>query len=334
MAGFLENCILGILFIPAWLVCSCISHIPTGGASREKRYHRPPPQKTTLQADRPTPPPPPLPRIDLSLGAFAEQPEISRFLHLPLDVRRHIYGHALGGRLIKLTIDQSSYHTYHIHAKVRSRCYELVADPDTTPNRLDSPAAPIPVALLLTSRQVYLEALPLLHSSNTFYIPIEQFEAVVHTAFQPEALPHIRSVYLPYADPRPRSFGSPWWSHVVVRLRTMTALEALTFEFGAAAEDLLGPPSARSNPHGRALDSVWGRGVLSLRTLHFFALFFAQGDTGPHVLGLKDTLRERVTALMIGVSVNERYAAFLAMSGEMDMAAALESASSGKTPWL
>ncbi|KAJ7712571.1 hypothetical protein B0H16DRAFT_1743972 [Mycena metata] len=343
MATLLEYAGL-ILILPVYILCACIS------PRLFQQDYQAPTRKPdrTRQADADTPGP--TPRIEIGLQPLAEQPESSLFFQLPLELRRNIYRHALGGRVVRLTLEQidlspSGYHTgYHIVTVINSAYYEPVDDPDTTPNHLDVPADAIPTALLLSCHQVYLEALPILHRCNTFHIAIPQFERVVTTAFRREILPDIRSIYLCHTphvplwyDLPPYQFFSPWWNHVFALLNAMS-LESLIFEL--EADRLLKHPSA-SNPHGVALDSVWGRGLLSLRGLRHFAIFTPRGlepdTTGPHPPGFNDTLRERIQALIIGPDSHEFYKAFLAMSrrrGIKDMAAAMESASSGYQPWV
>ncbi|KAJ7490973.1 hypothetical protein FB451DRAFT_1389717 [Mycena latifolia] len=141
-------------------------------------------------------------------------------------LRQCIYAVTLGGRVVTLGLVASA-------SRIKSMCHEPADDADNGPTRLDVPAEKIPIALLFACRQVYLEALPILHQRNTFHFQVDEFEVVLLAALGRYCLPDIRSVYLCRTY---HSFGVPNWSNVFELLRQM-GLHSLIFEFTARVDE-------------------------------------------------------------------------------------------------
>ncbi|KAF8133606.1 hypothetical protein K438DRAFT_806168 [Mycena galopus ATCC 62051] len=144
-----------------------------------------------------TPSPLPMDRIDIHERPLAEQS-----LHAAQTTRRapRSYDVALGGRWISMKA--VSIPGEQGQPVVRSTCYEPVGGVEDiyVVDDMDSTAveAKIPIALLLTCRQIYLEALPTLHQRNTF-CSADDF-AALFSALGRHCLPHIRylNIYAPY----------------------------------------------------------------------------------------------------------------------------------------
>ncbi|KAF8209305.1 hypothetical protein K438DRAFT_1810816 [Mycena galopus ATCC 62051] len=285
----------------------CLPFVPCliyGSRLSERRFRR-------REAARPPPPPLPAARIDIWQRPWTEQSQSSRLLSLPLELRRCIYDHALGGRLVKLHIAASKYHKHYV---IFSTCYEPVEDPDRILRLLiQPPADAIPVALLLSCRQIYLEALPILHQRNTFYFLAHEFHTAVVAALGRYCLPNLRSVYLRHdsgitalGSSRPIHQYDSQWPAMFALLRQMR-LESLVFEL----DPDVAIDAAEPYPHCTVLDTAWARGLLSVRGLRRFTLLFARGGL-PMLPGFNDSLLEQLRALLTDEKADEQYASFLA----------------------
>jgi hypothetical protein len=115
---------------------------------------------------------------------------------------------------------------------------------------------------------------------------------------------------------------------VFALLKQMRGLECLSLELHAGVVI----DQTKPHPLGAVLGSAWGRGVLSIRGLRRFALFFSTGDP-PMLPEFSYRLSERLRTLMTGEKADERYAEFLAMNragrGRRETAATLEAAAVG-----
>jgi hypothetical protein len=180
------------------------------------------------------------------------------------------------------------------HCVVQSRCYEFVDASDGGPNKLDVPVDNVPIAFVLSCRQVYLEALLILHQRNTFRFLVHEFETVLLAALY---LPDIRSIYL-YHDYT--TCSHPPWSAVVPLLQQMP-IERLVFEFSLPRLDWTG-----FSPHKGLLDIPWARSVIGIRNLRYLDLFFKDGDPPEHPL-YRSIIAQKMRDVMIGPGADERY---------------------------
>lgn len=243
----------------------------------------------------PNPPPLPATRIEIR-QPLAEQPQCSHLLNLPLELRECIYEHVLSGRLISLQLVGSQHDE---HCVVRSRYYRPVDDLSHGPTRGILPAERISPALLLSCRQVYAEALPILHQRNTFHFWASQLEVVVGSALGEYCLPDIRSVYI-YHDNVWAVHETRPWKDVFPILQQMS-LGRVAFEFATE------PELAELDPYVAVLDDSWARGVLGLRNLQRFELWIHN----PREHLVDKTLLTKLRQLMIGPGADERYRIFL-----------------------
>ncbi|KAJ6606079.1 hypothetical protein DFH09DRAFT_1119241 [Mycena vulgaris] len=218
------------------------------------------------------------------------------FMSLPLELRHCIYELALGGRVISLTLVASE-----LDGLVQSACYEPVDDPDSA-NKLDVPADRITVALLLSCRQVYLEALPIMHQRNTFHFYSHEFKPVVLIALGHYCLPDIRSVYLLHSHYK--GIYAPNWTEVADLLSQMR-LESLAFEFKVDRVDW-----APVELHKPVLDGWWSSRVVKIRNLRRFDILFTDGDL-PKCPTYRTDAVQRFRDLMIGPRADERYRTLL-----------------------
>ncbi|KAJ7131388.1 hypothetical protein C8R44DRAFT_57087 [Mycena epipterygia] len=226
-------------------------------------------------------------RIDIGRGPLAEQSAHCRLFLLPLEVRQCIYEAALGGRVICLKL---------VASRVQSTCYEAV---EGGPNTLDVPADAIPAALLLSCRQVFLEALPILHRRNVFHITVHELQFVVFAGLGRHCLPDIRSIYLCHSYRLNTTYVPPWAA--VFDLLQQMRLDSLAFEF--EVEKLQG---TELDPGRSLLDSAWGSRVVHIRNLRRFEFFLKDGDPPQYPLYRINAV-QRLQELMIGTEADTRY---------------------------
>ncbi|KAJ7490984.1 hypothetical protein FB451DRAFT_1221600 [Mycena latifolia] len=261
-------------------------------------------RRRSLRRHRPLNPPPlPLHRIDIRRRPLGKQPLTCHFLKLPPELRQCIYAMALGGRVVALRLVASA-------SRIKSMCHEPADDADNGPTRLDVPAEKIPIALLFACRQVYLEALPVLHQRNTFHFQVDEFKVVLLAALGRYCLPDIRSIYLCHTY---RSFGVPNWSKVFELLRQM-GLHSLIFEFTARADEWKN--LERDLQLDRSVpDGWWSAGVVKIRNLRRLEVFFKDYSLEPaeprHLASYTENVGERLRDLMIGTRGEERYRTLL-----------------------
>ncbi|KAJ7490965.1 hypothetical protein FB451DRAFT_628542 [Mycena latifolia] len=250
--------------------------------------------------------PPHLPstRIDISQRRLKAQPPGSHLLRLPLELRQYIYEFVLGGRVISLKLVTSKLHKHYV---VRSKFYEPADVADGSRIRLNSdiPGERIPIALLFACRQVYLEALPILHRCNTFYFRAHEFAGIFLAALGRYCLADIRNIYL-YRSYRRRvyhSFVGPWME--AFELLKQMHLDCLIFEFGVDQRDWrdldLDMP---------VLNGWWTRYVVKIRNLRRFDLWFDHADAS-EVPTYRTDVAQKLRDLMIGPKADERYSMLL-----------------------
>ncbi|KAJ6606074.1 hypothetical protein DFH09DRAFT_1269164 [Mycena vulgaris] len=255
------------------------------------------------QPDLPLTPPPRLliERNDIGEISPEEQPAGCLFLSLlPLELRQCIYELLLGGRAVRFSLAVwLPYRSLILY----SRCYESGDNAAGVRQNLDIPAERIFPALLGSCRQVYLEALPILHQRNTFYIHAEDLETVFHSALGQYCLPEIRRLHLFYAY---ENLDSSLWENAFPLLHQMR-LDNLVFQFHRNR--------SRKNveSHTPVLDSVWSRKVVELRNLRRFEVFFRdEGELDPRtqMTTMAQQLRH-LRNLMVGPGEEERYRVWL-----------------------
>jgi len=219
--------------------------------------------------------PPPLPtaRIDICQrpGALAEQPPNCHLLKLPLELRRCIYEYAVGGRVIRLRLRVPFGRTDYPHQEVFATYHFDSDDLNGTANKPGEPAAGIPLALLLSCRQVYLEALPILHGRNIFHFPVSDFTSIFLAALGEFTLPDIRNVYLNHSHP------VPYWPGVFELLVRMRHFDSLVFHLNIQGQ----AESVNSTSVSR-----WADGVVRLLrggNVTSFAAYFTRDGAGDRV---------------------------------------------------
>ncbi|KAJ7850677.1 hypothetical protein B0H14DRAFT_2763285 [Mycena olivaceomarginata] len=239
----------------------------------------------------PDPLPLPTPRIDIQHLPVKEQPQSCYLLSkLPLELRQCIFEQVLGGRLIDLHVVDAAWGHRRM---VRSWCYILadnLAHARTRPRGIALVASKLSIALLHSCRQIYTEALPILHQRNTFSFCASQLEVLVRCGLGEYCLPNIRSIYVYEYGP------SLEWRDVFVLLHRM-GLERVAFELKAE------PEMEELDPR---IDYSWARRVLKLRNLRRLELWLHYYDAGEY-----PELVERLRGLMIGPGADEKYQIFL-----------------------
>ncbi|KAJ6582153.1 hypothetical protein B0H19DRAFT_524710 [Mycena capillaripes] len=250
---------------------------------------------------------PPLPtaRIDIRRRPVAKQPRSCYLLKLPLELRQCIYEQVLAGRLVSLEVIEANYHKYSV---IRSRFYLPDDDLAHAPTRHPY-ANQISIALLRSCRQVYTEAVPILHRRNTFHIRASQLEVVVRSGLGEYCLPDIRSVYICHSFPCSSFWVEHPWRTVFGILQQMN-LERVAFEFE------LEPTATELDPYRAEIDGSWGRSVLGLRNLCRLELWLDRSRirSPPEDLVDKTELLAKLRELMIAPGADERYRIFLEQS--------------------
>ncbi|KAJ7461121.1 hypothetical protein FB451DRAFT_1498267 [Mycena latifolia] len=270
---------------------------------------RPPPRRQPVVTLWP-PNPPPLPedRIDIGQRPLEEQPPSCQFFRLPPELRQCIYELALGGRVVCLRLFQSNLVTGESHYAVRSAYYTPGDEASAyayAPNRLDAAVEALPIALLSACRQVYVEALPILHGRNTFSCSVQDLEVVALAALGRYCLPNLRSVYLFHSY---RRFRTPGWANIAAFIQQMR-LETLAFEFEFDAVYL------KFDEWHLALDrpvlaGSWSGEIVKICNLRHFDVFFTAGER-PEYPTYRTEVAQRMRDLMIRPEADERYRVLL-----------------------
>ncbi|KAJ7262043.1 hypothetical protein C8J57DRAFT_1336055, partial [Mycena rebaudengoi] len=168
------------------------------------------PNKCGWVEEIPLPDPDPLPtdRIDIGQTKITPQAEACHLLSLPLELRQLIFETALGLRVLSLWLDADPAYDYQ-RLLVRVKRDSV-----------------LPVALLRTCRQVYLEALPILHQRNTFRLDTESAPGIILGGLGLYSLPNIRSVEVEFYDG-----GGDTRFSAACRLLEAAGLESVTLLF-------------------------------------------------------------------------------------------------------
>jgi len=245
----------------------------------------------------PYPSPIPTDRIDIGQKQpLMEQPPTCLLLHLPPELRHLIFEMAVGNRLVHLQMVPNERVD---ELMVRATFYMPSEAPDT-PNPMLVPAERIPVAILLSCRQVYLEALPIMHQRNTFHFSLEDFQPAVQYGLGQYCLPDIRSVYLYHSYPeRPLTRR---WDPAFLTLQQMR-LDALTLEFEILEWTEL-------HPRTFSVNNAWCRNLLAIRDLRTLDIFFRHGNPADCPMH-RETIKQTLGELMIGAEAEEKYRALM-----------------------
>ncbi|KAF8166572.1 hypothetical protein K438DRAFT_1984125 [Mycena galopus ATCC 62051] len=223
--------------------------------------------------------PNPLPtdRIDIWNGPTIKQPPTCRLLRLPPELRHIIFEMAVGNRLvhIELVLKEPQLDRYIIQTTCYTPCERL-----GRPNLRDR-AEDISIALLLTCRAIYVEALPIIHRRNTFSFYLRDFPRVIECGLGEYCLPEIRKIYF-----RQNSPAVSW--HAALEMLERMRLDTLTLQFGTDDWDFLGA------------SNTWGRCLFGLRHLRNLVIVFP-GVPADSPLKLERTrIAQEFRALMIG----------------------------------
>ncbi|KAJ7780174.1 hypothetical protein DFH07DRAFT_794067 [Mycena maculata] len=244
----------------------------------------------------PYPCPLPTDRIDICQNKPVEQLPACHFLHLPAELRYLIFEMAVGHRFVHLQLEPNRCINELV---VRATCYMPSEDPHR-PNSMLVPADNIPVALLLSCRQVYLEALPIMHQKNTYHFHLEDFHPAIQYGLGQYCLPNIRSIYLYHSYPeRPRTRS---WDPTFRILQQMR-LDALTLEFEILEWTEL-------HPRTFSVDSAWCRSLLAIRGLRILDIFFRSGNPPDRPM-YRETVVQTLRELMIGAEADVKYKALM-----------------------
>ncbi|KAJ7233093.1 hypothetical protein C8J57DRAFT_170187 [Mycena rebaudengoi] len=234
-----------------------------------RRIHRrrPAPDSDALSA----PDPLPTDRINIREAQKVAQQPNCPLLCLPPELRELVYDTVLGGRLVDMELVPEPELG---RLRFRTVCYPL-SEEANTPALMDVPTNGIPVAFLLSCRQVYLEALPTLHQRNRFYFRIQHFKIAVLCGFGPHWLPEIRNLYLLHIGGIHRTV----WNSVFPLL-AQTSLDCLTIEFDP--QSWLGV-----NIRARSLNfaTQWRRGLRGVRGLRHLEILFREGTPDSTLYG-------------------------------------------------
>ncbi|KAJ7262048.1 hypothetical protein C8J57DRAFT_1336063 [Mycena rebaudengoi] len=257
------------------------------------------PNKCGWVEEIPLPDPDPLPidRIDIGQTKITPQAEACHLLSLPLELRQLIFETALGLRVLSLWLDADPAYDYQ-RLLVRVKRDSV-----------------LPVALLRTCRQVYLEALPILHQRNTFRFDTESAPGIILGGLGLYSLPNIRSVEVEFYD----GAGDTRFT-AACRLLEAAGLESVTLLF-------VPPPFLNDRDFG--MESGWCRSLLRIRGLRRLVLLCDYPNPAGGVeqeadefaftrrkwiLQDEEKVRKAMVelcALMIGPEADARYSAFL-----------------------
>ncbi|KAJ7262026.1 hypothetical protein C8J57DRAFT_1719610 [Mycena rebaudengoi] len=274
--------ILGVL-------CCGVSVAPCGNGRRHHTAARPPPPP------RPRDPPPlPTRRIDIRQKRVATQARKCYILNLPAELRQLIFEMVLGRRLVEIELVPNKQKN---RFKIRAICHQFEAHRSAkSPNYSDNPSGTLPVALLRTCRQIYLEGLPRMHQSNTFYFTLGDFAPAILGGLGLYCLPDIRMIHIclgfHYED-------DLLWDNTC-RLLGKARLDSLILEFHRVDEKIVNTSSR------------WCRSLLRIRGLRSLSLVFRCNVIGGHPM---QKAQKELSQLMIGPGADERYSAFLERHG-------------------
>ncbi|KAK7036004.1 hypothetical protein R3P38DRAFT_2698105 [Favolaschia claudopus] len=280
------------------------SSVTSTSLKRDQRHSRPTEPIRRLTTPPPTEPirrlttskPKPPARIDIFKRSAADQPHHS-FFKLPPELRLWIYEELLGRRVAQLVWTKGI---------LRAKFFVPVEDPQHNPQRLIFLAEKVTTAILLSCRQTYHEALPVLYGQNTFYCSVGELAPLVRIGLGTWCLPYIHSIDLDHNFP----LGSLWgtdsvvWDIAFALLQQMN-LKRLVFRFEVANA----VNWTERHPRVDTLyDTEWADQVLGLRSLLSFALFLR--DFMTYEYSVPDVAQE-MRNLLIGPQAEDKYREYL-----------------------
>ncbi|KAJ7483295.1 hypothetical protein FB451DRAFT_1393407 [Mycena latifolia] len=280
-----------------WLFLWCVARRPS-----RRRRHGGVPELLVLPYPRRIP----TDRVDICPNQIA-QPPTCYLLHLPTELRYLIFEMATGNRLVQLRmVPDHRIHELRIH----TTCYGPSEEPDTPNTLLVTllvPTDKISFALSLSCRQVYFEALAVMHGRNTFHFYLEDFLPAIQCELGDYCLPDIRRVYLSSRYPdRPLMWQ---WAPAFVALRRM-GLHTLTLEFAILEWTELHPSTF-------SVDNAWCRSLLAIRDLHHLHILFRDGNP-PDSPMHREYATQILCDLMIGPEADEKYGRLLTDRNDAD----------------
>ncbi|KAK7024069.1 hypothetical protein R3P38DRAFT_2627745 [Favolaschia claudopus] len=237
----------------------------------------------------------PTARIDIFKRSAADQPHHS-FFKLPPELRLWIYEELLGRRVAQLVWSRGI---------VRAKFFLPVEDPQHNPQGVIFLADRVTTAIILSCRQAYHEALPILYGQNTFCSSVGNLGALVRIGPGTWCLSYIHNVDLSHSFVSPLWKGSPVaWDKVFPLLEQMD-LKRLVFRF----ELVIGVKWTECNPRVDTLrDSEWAFRVLGFRSLQFFALFLRDGISQEYYV---PDVAQEIRNLLIEPQAEDRYREYL-----------------------
>ncbi|KAJ7262061.1 hypothetical protein C8J57DRAFT_1719632 [Mycena rebaudengoi] len=239
--------------------------------------------------------PHPLPtdRIDIGQTQIEPQAEACRLLSLLIELRQLIFETALVRRVLSQYLGEDPAHGY--------QRYRVRAHRDSA----------LPVALLRTCRQVYLEALPIFRQRNTFHFDLRSAPSIILGGLGLFSLPDIRSVELMVCG---HNSDSDTQFSATCRLLEMAGLESFALTF---------VPNYHFDRRDFGMESDWCRSLLKIRGLRRLVLHCEFPSPAGRVEQEADEFKltrrkEKVRkammelrALMIGPEADTRYTSFL-----------------------
>ncbi|KAJ7269670.1 hypothetical protein C8J57DRAFT_1322704 [Mycena rebaudengoi] len=198
---------------------------------------------------------------------------------------------ALGRRVVQILLVPRLRRRRRV---IRTKCYRSVEEISTVDGlRAPSQTDKLPVALLRACRQVYTEALPMLHQRNTFYLNAKDFAPTILAALGQYSLGDIRSVHLAYCSRR------IWRGRSVFLLLPRMGLRSLTIEFQEEEwmDMYLDIPD-------HSVDSPWCQDLLSLPKLQSFDVIF-KDHFGAEDPTDREAFKREMRELMMGTPAVE-----------------------------
>lgn len=134
-------------------------------------------------------------------GETSSKPAVPGLLRLPPEIRAQIYPHVLGGNVVSYPrASPRPTRTHATYSTPRGPSISRESHLHGAALSAPGPARKHLLALLLTSRLLYSEALPTLYASNTFHISAASLFTDPGTSAATAHLPRIRSLRLSTAD--------------------------------------------------------------------------------------------------------------------------------------
>ncbi|KAJ7233095.1 hypothetical protein C8J57DRAFT_170241 [Mycena rebaudengoi] len=244
----------------------------------------------TRRATLPDPRPLPIKRIDIHQNQITAQSPRCHLLRLPAELRELIFEMALGRRIVQILLVPQLRRRRRV---IRTKCYRSAEQLNTAADDLGAPRQTdmLPVALLRACRQVYVEALPILHQRNTFYFNAKDFRPAILGALGEYSFGNIRSVHLTRCSFR------IWLGRSVFSLLPRMGLRSLTIEF--QEDEWMAMLYADTPQADCSLDSQWCQDLLSLPKLQRFDVIF-KDSFGAEDPTDREAFKQQLRELMTG----------------------------------